>query len=69
MFGHWRTLLRRRVIVNLTNGTAIHGVLYRQSGPLLILKNAQYLEKGVEPTTLDGDTVVERTNVIFIQAI
>jgi small nuclear ribonucleoprotein (snRNP)-like protein len=63
-----RTLERRTVIVNLFDGNAIQGVLYRQDGPLLVLKNAAYLERGAEPLPLDGDTIIERDKVLFIQA-
>lgn len=63
-----RVIERRRVIVNLVNGTALDGVLFYQDGPLLVLKNAAYLEQGKEPVQLDGDTVVERNKVLWIQA-
>lgn len=63
-----RTLERRTVIVNLLDGNAIQGVLFRQDGPLLVLKNAAYLERGAEPMPLDGDTIIERDKVLFIQA-
>lgn len=63
-----RVLEFRTVIVNLTNGHAIQGVLYREVGQLLVLKKAVYLEPGAQPTELDGDTVIERDRVLFIQA-
>lgn len=58
----------RRVVVNLVNGTSIEGVLYRDPGNLIVLKNAVYLEPGAEPVALDGETVIERDRVLFIQA-
>lgn len=63
-----KTLLLRHVIVNLTDGTSITGVLYRDPGNLIVLKNATYFEPGAEPAQLDGDTVIERTKVLFVQA-
>lgn len=63
-----RVIQRRRVIVNLTDGSSIDGIFYRQDGPLLVIKNAQYLEPRQEPVDLDGDTVIERDRVLFIQA-
>jgi small nuclear ribonucleoprotein (snRNP)-like protein len=63
-----RVLLLRRVVVNLVNGTSIEGVLYRDPGNLIVLKNAVYLEPGAEPVALDGETVIERDRVLFIQA-
>lgn len=63
-----KVLLLRTVVVNLTNGTTISGVLYRDPGNLLVLKNATYYEPGAKPTPLDGDTVIDRAQVLFVQA-
>lgn len=68
MFAFRRVIVRRRVIVNLINGTSIDGVLLKQDGPLLVIANASYLEPGAEPTPLDGEVVIERERVLFIQA-
>lgn len=64
-----RLIARRRVIVNLTTGKAIEGVLVRHSGPLLVLKGAVLLEPGAVPVVMDGEVVVERDRVDFIQAL
>jgi hypothetical protein len=69
MFPFLRLVLRRTVIVNLDDGTALHGVMYRKAGPLLVLKNAQLLEEGAEPLSIDGDAIIERSRVLYIQAI
>jgi small nuclear ribonucleoprotein (snRNP)-like protein len=63
-----RVLYLRKVIVNLVDGSSIEGVLYRDARPLIVLKNAVYLEPGAQPAPLDGDTVIERDKVLFIQA-
>lgn len=63
-----RVLALRRVIVNLVDGSSIQGFLYKDPGNLIVLKNAVYHEPGAEPVPLDGDTVIERTKVLFIQA-
>lgn len=63
-----RIIERRRVVVNLSDGSAIDGILFKQDGPLLVLKNASYLERGAQPQSLDGDTIIERERVLFIQA-
>lgn len=63
-----RVLLHRTVIVNLVDGSSIVGVLYRDPGDLLVLKNAVYHEPGAEAAPLDGDTVIERAKVLFVQA-
>lgn len=69
MSAYGRLVLRRRVLVNLTTGQAIEGILLRQSGPLLIVANATLHEANVEPTPLDGEAVIERDRVAFIQAV
>lgn len=68
MFAFRRQLTRRRIIVNLVDGTSLDGILFRQDGPLLVLKNATYLAPDSPPAPLDGDVVVERDRVLFIQA-
>lgn len=65
----WRIVVRRNVVVNLLSGTAISGVLYRRSGPLLVLKNAVLHEPGSQPQPMDGEAIVERTSVDYIQAL
>lgn len=63
-----RVLMHRRVIVNLVDGSSIEGILYRDPGDLIVLKNAVYHEPGADPLPLDGDTVIERAKVQFVQA-
>lgn len=69
MFAFRRFVLHRRVVVNLDDDRAISGVLYRKAGPLLVLKNATFHEPGAEPLPMDGDTVIERSRVLYIQAL
>lgn len=64
-----RLVVRRRVVVNLKDGRAIEGVLFKQSGPLLVVVNAHLHVEGAEPLLLDGEAVVERAEVSFIQAL
>jgi len=63
-----KVLLLRRVVVNLVDGSSIEGVLYRDPGNLLVLRNAVYLEPGADPLELDGETVIDRDKVLFVQA-
>lgn len=69
MFGWRRAALRRRVLVNLKTDKALGGVLFAQRGPILVLKNAELHESGRPPVALDGDVIVERSNVDFLQVI
>lgn len=63
-----KVLLLRRVIVNLVDGSSIEGIFYRDPGNLIVLQNAIYHEPGAEPVQLDGETIIERTKVLFVQA-
>lgn len=62
----WRCLVRKKVVVN-AGDQAFEGILYAQRGPLLILRNATLHEPGTQPVQLDGEVVIERTCVDFIQ--
>lgn len=68
MFWWRRTALRRRVVVNLCD-KAFTGVLWAKRGPLLVLRGAELLEAGRSPQPLDGEIVIERARVEFIQVV
>ncbi|MFC8009146.1 hypothetical protein [Streptomyces cinereoruber] len=71
MFGWFpwrRTAVRRRVVVNLAD-KAFDGVLWAKRGPLLVLRDARLLEAGREPQPIDGEIVIERTRVEFMQVL
>lgn len=63
----FRHLIASSVVVNLKTGTALAGVLVRQEGPLLFLRNVTLYAAGAEPAPVDGEVVVERERVDFIQ--
>jgi hypothetical protein len=65
LFSRWP--VRRRALVNLTSGAAFDAVLWAKRGPLLVLRDVTLLEPDAEPATLDGEIVVERDRVSFIQ--
>jgi hypothetical protein len=65
----WRALLARRVVVNLKSGRAISGLLVRRTGDLLFIRDAVALEPGAEPAPADGEAVVARADIDFIQAL
>lgn len=69
LYDRRRFLLRRRVVVNLRTGKAVEGVLVDRRGDLLVLKSARLLEPGAAPVVVDGDVVIERRNVDFVQAL
>ena len=64
-----RTAVRRRVVVNLKSGKAFRGVLLARRGPLLVLVNAELIEQRQQPIPVDGQVVVERAAVEFMQVL
>lgn len=49
--------------------TAIQGVLWSSRGAWLTFKDAALLKPGVPPTKMDGDVVIHRSNVAFMQVL
>lgn len=68
MFAWRRTAVRKRVVVNLAD-KAFSGVLWAKRGPLLVLRDAELLESGRDPQRVDGEVVVERARVEFMQVL
>lgn len=63
----WRRALNRPVLVNLKTGKAFDATLFAKRGPILVLKSASLIEPGREAVKVDGDVIVERSNVDFVQ--
>lgn len=63
-----RLLVRRRVVVNLVGDRAVTGVLWVRRGGFLVLRDAKLLEPGAQPVAMDGDVLIERDRVEFVQA-
>lgn len=64
----WRRVRARRIIVNLKSGQSLDGVLIRQVGQLLFLREAMLLGAGDNPIQIDGEVIVERSEIDFIQS-
>lgn len=69
MFAWRRSAVRTRVLLNLKTDKAFRAVLWAKRGPLLVLKDASLLEAGRDPVKLDGEVLVERGNVDFVQVL
>ncbi len=69
MFSWKRTATKRRVIVNLKTEKAFAGVLWAKRGALLVLKDAFVLEAARDAVKVDGEVVIERSNVDYIQVL
>lgn len=61
----------RVCIVNFTDdpGTAIKGVLWSSRGPWLTFRDCAILKAGASPAKLDGEIVIHRDRVAFLQAV
>ena len=62
-----RLALRARVLVALVDGKAMNGVLWARRGRLLVLRNTTLIEPGAPPVDMDGDVLVDRDRVDFVQ--
>ena len=61
--------VRARVLVNTQSGEVFRGALWAQEPEFLVLKGATLLRPRNESTPLDGDVVVYRANVAFVQVL
>ncbi len=60
------------VIVNLRSGTVFRGVLYRQTGRYLALRQAEMLsdrDSKMEPRPMNGEVLVASADVDFMQIV
>lgn len=57
------------VIVNLKTGGAIQGALIEDRGEVLALKHATLLQPAKPPVKVDGEVLIERENVDFVQVL
>lgn len=66
----WRRVaVGRSVSVALKAGPSISGILIAQRGDLLVLARAKLHEEGAPPVELDGELVIERQRVSFVQVL
>ena len=61
--------LLREVIVNLKTDHAFRGVLWRRARGYLVLRNVTLLRKSEAPLAVDGEVLIERANVDFVQVV
>lgn len=65
----YRHVVHKRVVVNLLSGTAITGVIVKARGPLYVLRDAAVLRENGEAVPADGEIVIDKANVDYIQAV
>ena len=61
--------LLKSVLVNLIHDrdSALRGVLWSSRGPWLVLRDVSAIKPGAAPTPVDGEVVIHRSNVAFLQ--
>lgn len=64
-----RRLTERKLLVNLRSGNAIAGVCTHDARDTLVLKGAMVHQPDAEPTAADGEVLIDRANVDFIQIL
>lgn len=59
--------VKRRVLVQTKSGRAYTGVLWQRRRDLLVLKGAEMLEPGNQPQPMDGEVIVDRVEIDYVQ--
>ena len=67
IFDRYPTL--RQVIVNTKTDRAFRGVLWRKARGYLVLRNAEMLKAKGETVPVDGEVMIESSNVDFVQVV
>ncbi len=61
--------VRRQVIVNTKSDRSFRGILWHKGREFLILRGAEMLRGRDVPLAMDGELVIYRENVDFIQVV
>lgn len=64
----YRSYLRSTVLVNTKTEQAFKGILWKSTGPLLVLKDAEKWE-GNNPYPVDGEVIIAKDNIDYMQKI
>lgn len=65
----WRPVVKRRVLVQLEDGSSFDGVVMSRRGPLLVLVDTAVRIPGGQAQRVDGTVVIERTRVVYLQVM
>lgn len=63
----FRQRLRKSVIVTLQNGAAFAGVLYDVDPEIIVLRNSASVGDHGERVPVDGEVLLHRNEIAFIQ--
>jgi small nuclear ribonucleoprotein (snRNP)-like protein len=59
--------VKRRCLVTCKDGSAFQGVLYDTDRVSLVLRNASTLDERGQPAAVDGEVLVLRADVAYLQ--
>ncbi|MBE8524832.1 hypothetical protein ILP97_46395 [Amycolatopsis sp. H6(2020)] len=65
----WTLTSRRRVVVCLVDDQAITGILWRRHRRQLVVWSASLVQPGREAVAMDGDIVIERDRINWVQIL
>ena len=69
-FAFWRPPFLHRLCLVTTQSdpdAAFRGVIWQSRGAWLVLKNAAIVKAGAPPVPVDGEVVIHRSNLAFVQ--
>lgn len=69
LFNKRSTLEQRKVLINLVSGNAISGVCVQHGRDTIVVRGATIHEPDSEPAPADGEILIDRINVDFIQLL
>lgn len=61
--------VHRRVVVQLTDDRAVTGILWRRARHLVVMRGAELVEPGREAVPMDGEVVLERDRIAWVQIV
>lgn len=64
-----RLAMSRRVLVNLTSGSAVDGILWDERGTFVVLRDANLHTPDAGSAPLDGEVIIERVRIDFVQVV
>jgi small nuclear ribonucleoprotein (snRNP)-like protein len=59
----------KQIIVNTKTDRAFRGLLWEKRRRLLVLRSVEIVKPGGDVVPVDGEVVIERSNVDFIQVV
>lgn len=69
MFNRQRRIVGRNVLISLFSDNAVSGVCTYAGGKCVVLRGATVHTPGADPAPADGEVLIDRANVDFIQLL